>query len=50
MKLRHLILLFLISVLAACHPVPQDARQAARDALENACIQRDSGNKMEEKF
>ncbi len=47
MKLRHLILLFLISVLAACHPVPQDARQAARDALENACIQRDSGNKME---
>ena len=33
--------------LFACHPNPDDMRQAALDALETACIQRDSGNKME---
>ncbi len=32
---------------SSCRPNPQEARQAARDALENARIQLDSGNKME---
>ena len=30
-----------------CHPSPRDAKQAATDALENARIQLDSGNKTE---
>ncbi len=33
--------------LCACHPMPRDMQQAARDALESAHIQKDSGNKME---
>ncbi len=45
MKLHHLILSFLVTMLAACHPTSRDVRLAARDALENASIQLDSGNK-----
>ena len=37
------LMLFLFS----CHPDPRNARQAARDALENARIQLDSGNKID---
>ena len=33
--------------LAACQPMPRDVRQVGRDALENARIQLDSGNKSE---
>ncbi len=47
MKWYHLVLLFLIAMLAACHPTSRDARQTAHDALENACIQLDSGNKAD---
>ena len=45
MKLHHLVLSFLVAMLAACHPTSRDVRLAARDALENASIQLDSGNK-----
>ena len=45
MKLHHLVLSFLVTMLAACHPTSRDVRLAARDALENASIQLDSGNK-----
>ena len=34
-------------VFSACGPNPQEARQAARDALEDASIQLDSDNKVE---
>lgn len=34
-------------MLFACHPISRDARQTARDALENARIQLDSGNKAD---
>ena len=34
-------------LLFACHPEPKNVRQAAHDALENARIQLDSGNKMD---
>ena len=34
-------------LLFACHPESKDMRQAAHEALENACIQLDSGNKSE---
>ena len=34
-------------LLFACHPEPKDVRQAAHDALENARIQLDSGNKTD---
>ena len=47
MKRYHLVLLFLIAMLAACHPTSRDARQTAHDALENARIQLDSGNKAD---
>ena len=47
MKRYHLVLLFLIAMLAACRPTSQDARQTAQDALENARIQLDSGNKAD---
>jgi len=41
-------LALLVSFLVvACHPKPRDVRQAGRDALENARIQLDSGNKAE---
>ena len=33
--------------LLGCQPTPRDVRQAGRDALENARIQLDSGNKAE---
>ena len=47
MKLHHLVLFFLVTMLAACHPTSRDVRLAARNALENASIQLDSGNKAE---
>jgi len=46
MKLRHLIILLFVT-LAACHHMSRDTRQAARDALENARIQLDSGKKID---
>ncbi len=42
-----IVFMLLWFALAACHPMPRDVRQAARDALENARIQLDSGNKTE---
>ena len=30
--------------MAACHPMPQDVKQAAQDALEQGKVQQDSGN------
>ena len=47
MKPHHLILFFLFSALAACHSSSHDVKQVAQDALENARIQLDSGNKAE---
>ncbi len=47
MKRYHLVLFFLFTMLAACHPTSRDVQQAADDALENARIQLDSGNKAE---
>ena len=47
MKPHHLILFFLFSALAACHSSNHDVKQVAFDALENARIQLDSGNKAE---
>ena len=47
MKLHHLVLSFLVTMLAACHPTSRDVKQIAQDALENARIQLDSGNKAE---
>ena len=47
MKWYNLVWFFLIAMLAACHPMPHDARQTAHDALENARIQLDSGNKAD---
>ena len=37
----------LVTVCIGCHPEPSDTRQSARDALENARIQLDSGNKID---
>ena len=34
-------------LVVACHPKPRDVRQAGHNALENACIQLDSGYKAE---
>ena len=34
-------------MLAACHPTSRDVKQVAQDALENARVQLDSGNKTE---
>ncbi len=45
-KLKPLITVFFV-VLAACHPTSRDVKQVAQDALENARIQLDSGNKVE---
>jgi len=47
MKLHHLVLSFLVTMLAACHPTSRDVKQVAQDALENARIQFDSGNKVD---
>ena len=47
MKRHHLVLFFLVTMLAACHPTSRDVQQAASDALENAYVQLDSGNKVE---
>jgi hypothetical protein len=38
---------FIAIVFIGCHTTPRDARQVARDALENARIQLDLGNKAE---
>ena len=46
MKLHHLVLSFLVTMLAACHPTSRDVKQVAQDALENARVQLDSGNKV----
>ena len=45
-KLKPLITVFFV-MLAACHPTSRDVKQVAQDALENARIQFDSGNKVE---
>ena len=39
--------LFMGVMLLACHPISRDGRQTAHDALENARIQLDSGNKAD---
>ena len=39
--------ILLTQAFIGCHPEPRDMRQAAQDALENARIQLDSGNKVE---
>lgn len=47
-NLQKAILFALIAIaFIGCHTTPRDARQVARDALENARIQLDSGNKAE---
>ncbi|MBR3709330.1 MAG: hypothetical protein IKM99_10885 [Bacteroidales bacterium] len=45
--MKNLFIAVLLFMLAACHPIPRNVKQAARDALENARIQLDSGNKAE---
>ena len=47
-QVKHSFLLVLVFgvLFSACQPMPRDVRQAARDALENARIQLDSGNKI----
>lgn len=45
--LKSLAFIFWIYALFGCQPTPHDVRQAGRDALENARIQLDSGNKAE---
>ncbi len=47
MKPCRLILFFFFSALAACHSSTHDMKQTAFDALENARVQLDSGNKAE---
>ena len=47
MQRYHIVLFFLVTILTACHPTSRDVKQVAQDALENACIQLDSGNKAE---
>ena len=47
MKQLWIIGFLMLLAFSACRSNPQEARQAARDALENARIQLDSGNKME---
>ena len=46
-RVSRLLAFILVVMLSACHPNPDDMRQAARDALENAHIQKDSGNKAD---
>ena len=45
--MKSLFVAVLLLMLAACHPNPHNVKQAARDALGNARIQQDSGNKAE---
>ena len=45
--LKSLAFIFLAYALFGCQPTPRDVLQAGRDALENARIQLDSGNKAE---
>ena len=48
-QVKHSFLLVLVygMLLFVCHPVPHDVRQVARDAMENARVQKDSGDKLE---
>ena len=45
--LKIITFILLTQAFIGCHLEPRDVRQAARNALENACIQLDSGNKVE---
>ena len=45
--LKTILFAFIALAFIGCHTTPRDARQAARDALENARIQLDSGNKVD---
>ena len=45
--LKNIVFLILFPAFLGCQPTPSDVKQAARNALENARIQKDSGNKME---
>ena len=45
--LKTIAFILLVQAFIGCHPEPRDVKQAARDALENARIQLDSGNKAE---
>ena len=45
--LKTILFAFIAFVFIGCDTTPRDARQVARDALENARIQLDSGNKAE---
>lgn len=47
MKQLWIIGFLMLLAFSSCGPSPQEARQAAQDALENANIQMDSGNKVE---
>ena len=45
--LKTIAFILLVQAFIGCHHEPRDVRQAAHDALENARIQLDSGNKAE---
>ena len=45
--LKTILFAFIAIFFIGCHTTPRDARQVARDALENARIQLDSGNKID---
>ena len=45
--LKIIVFILLASAFIGCQPTPRDVKQAAQNALENARIQLDSGNKME---
>ena len=45
--LKTILFALIAFVFIGCHTIPRDVRQAARDALENARIQLDSGNKAD---
>ena len=47
MKKAWILALLVSFLVTACYPKPRDVRQIGRDALENARIQLDSGNKAE---
>ena len=44
---KTILFVFIAIVFIGCHTTPRDARQVALDALENARIQLDSGNKAQ---
>ena len=45
--LKTIAIILITLAFIGCHPEPRDVRQAAHNALENARIQLDSGNKMD---